>query len=148
MQNLTTEEQTEWARKCGKAREIARQAPCYHPGQALMECYSFNIGPWNCRLTVDRFATPSSWHGTVSLFKEIGTEPVMDEQGRRLFEIPQDALLAVRSWNNEEKDIAKDVLGAMFGPLIHGERQRVVVSEGVFALHWQTAEREAGTLDS
>lgn len=148
MQNLNSQEQVDWQRRCARQRDLARTSPCFHPGQALMECYGFALGPWNCRLTLDRFFNPPSWHGTVSLFKEIGDEAVTDAEGRHIFDVPQDALLAVNSWTKEDLDIAKDVLGEMFGPLIHGEHQQVVVMKGIFALHWATSEKEAGTLDS
>jgi len=135
MQNLNDQEILAWKLRCLKQREAARNAPCFHPAHALLEQFGFQLGPWNCRFTLDRFVKPASWHGTVSLFKEIGTEPVMDAEGRYLFDTPQDALLAVHAWDVEEMDIARDLLGDIFGELI-GRDTIVRVNKGIFALHW------------
>ena len=135
MQNLSSQEETDWKRKCDHQRMIARDFPCFHGGQALMECYRFHLGPWNFTFTLDRFIKPATWHGSVSLFKEVGTEAVTDEQGRRLFEAPQDALMAVTSWNTEDMDIARQLLADVFGDLIQRDTI-VVVNPGMFSLHY------------
>ena len=147
MTNLTSDEAAEWTRRCAKAREIARQAPCYHHGQALMDCYRFNLGPWNFTFTLSRFMTPPSWQGSVSLFKEISEERVTDVDGKYLFDAPNMAMVSVHSWDHEEYDIARDLLAEVFGPLIHDEHQRVVEMKGQMTLNWLTSEKEAGTLN-
>src|SRR6185437_13739219 len=90
----------------------------------------------NVVFTQDRFIKPPVWHGTISLFKEIGDEAVKDEQGHYLFDAPQDAMVAVRSWDHDEYEIARDVLGKVFGELIPRQDTKVTELTGVFALHW------------
>ena len=148
MQNLTSAEEADWHRRCARQREIARTAPCFHPGQTLMECYRFHLGPWNFVLIVSRFTNPPQWQGTVSLFKEIGEERVTDEGGKYIFDAPQVGMVSVHSWTKEDFDIARSLLSDVFGPLIHGEHQQAVEMKGQMTMMWATAEADAETLDS
>lgn len=148
MQNLTEQEQVEWKAKCDRQRRLARTSPCFHPGQALMECYKFSLGPFNFVLTLDRYLAPPQWSGSVSLFREISEDRVTDEQGWYIFDAPHIAMVDVHSWTHEEYSIARDLLGDVFGELIHDEHQRMVETKGRMTLQWTTLEREAGTLDS
>lgn len=122
---------------------MARTAPCYDPRQALMECYKLHLGPWNFTFTLDAFLKPPMWHGTVSLFKQIGHETVRDEGGRQIFEAPQEALMAVSSWDREEYDAARELLGGLFGELIANPHTQVVVNKAIFGLHWLTARMDS-----
>lgn len=113
-----------------------------------MECYGFQLGPWNMRLTLDRFITPPSWHGSISYMMEVGSHQVTDAEGRVLFDAPDEGMMRAEQWDKDIYDNARDLLGDLFGSLIHGEHQQVMESRIGFALHWVTTEREAGTLDS
>jgi hypothetical protein len=147
-QNTTSAEYEEFKRRCERQREVARTAPCYHPGMAVMDCYEFALGPWTMRLTLDRFITPSTWHGSISYMQEIGSHQVRDEQGHVLFDAPEEGMMRAEQWDNDIYQNARDLMGDLFGPLIRGEHQQVMEARLGFCLHWMTSEREAGTLDS
>lgn len=136
MQNLNRAERRDFERECARHRAFARSAPCFHASQVIDERYRFSLGPINVVFTQDRFTNPPIWHGTVSIMKEIGSEAIMDERGNYIFDAPQDAMIAVRSWDNDEYQTAREVLGKVFGELIPREDTRVTELTGVFALHW------------
>lgn len=147
-QNATSAEYEDFKRRCARHREVAKASPCLHAGMALMECYQLELGPWTMRLTLDRFIAPSCWHGSISYMQEIGSHEVRDEQGHVLFDAPEEGMMRAEQWDNDVYQNARDLMGDLFGPLIHGEHQRVVESRLGFAMHWFTTEREAQTLDS
>lgn len=115
---------------------------------ALMECYGFQLGPWALRITLDRFTQPSAWHGSISYMQEISTHQVTDEDGRVLFDAPEEGMMRAEQWDKDIYDNAHDLLGDLFGPLIAREDTRVVEARFGFALHFLVTEAQAGTLDS
>lgn len=147
-QNTTPAEYETFKRVCAHARKVAKESPCYHVGMALMPCYGFKLGPWNLRLTLDRFCAPSAWHGSVTYMQEIDTRRVTDAQGHYLFDVPEEGMTRAEQWDNDVYQTARDLLGDLFGELIHGEHQQIRESRVGFGLHWQSNESECGTLDS
>jgi hypothetical protein len=137
-QNTTPAEYADFKRRCERQREVARSAPCHHAGMALMSCYGFDLGPWNFRFTYDRFVTPPMWHGSVSYMMQVGEHEVRDEQGRVLFNAPEEGMMRAEQWSNETYTEARDLLADVFGELISGEKQQVMESRIGFAMHWLT----------
>lgn len=147
MENLNPTEQAEFERICARHRAIALDAPCYDARMALMDCYKFFLGPWNITLTLDKFISPPCWCGAISLFKDISEDRVTDAQGRYMFDAPHIVMVQVKSWTHEERDIAKDILAKVFGPLI-GEHTRVGIRKGQMTLQWIVATSDIGGLHS
>jgi hypothetical protein len=147
-QNTNSAEYEEFKRRCERQRQVAKTAPCYHPGMAVMDCYEFALGPWTMRLTLDRFVTPSTWHGSISYLQEVGSHEVRDEQGHVLFDAPEEGMMRAEQWPHEIYDEAHNLLGDLFGPLIAKQDTRVVEARLGFCLHFMVSERDAGTLDS
>jgi hypothetical protein len=145
MQNLNEEERARWKETCRIQRDIARRHPAYDPRMLSLADYHCQLGPWHLVLTHDTFLTPSQWHGSVSFMKDIGDETVYGKDGQPIFEVPQQGMLAVTSWAREEYDTARDLLGQLFGPLIHHQDQRVIESHGkdAMVLNWFTAAKDA-----
>ena len=134
----------EWKRRCLKQRYIAGENPCDEPAMATCTDYEISCGPWNLRLCLERYVTPAVWHASISYFKKIGDEVVRDKAtGLPVFEAPQDALILVKDWSNEELDVARSLLGDLMGPIIAGKEQPVIERKVFFALHWLTGEYDA-----
>ena len=133
--------------RCIKQRYIAARNPCTQ--LAMVTCEDFEmppVGPWNLRLVLERYLEPSQWHASISYRKEIGSQTVFDKAtGLPMFEAPQDGMVMVGSWSNEELDIARSLLGALMGPLIAAPDQQVTETRApqFFALHWTTGEADA-----
>lgn len=142
-QNLNSEEQAKWKETCKRQRDIARCNPCTCVAMVSCEDFDCEVGPWHLRLTLDAYLNPPQWHGSISLMKEIGDELVYDEKGVPLFEVPKDAMIAVNDWTPEEYDNARDLMGALFGPLINSSDQRVVEARVSMTLQWFTSNKDA-----
>lgn len=144
MQNLNSTEIAEWKSRCAIQRSIARANPCTEAVVATCSDFETKLGPWNLRLFLATWRQPHVWVGSISYFKQIGDETVYDKAtGLPIFEVPQDALMCVKDWTHEEKDIAKSLLADLFGPLIHDKAQPVMEAMGMFGLNWVTKEADA-----
>ena len=144
MQNLNPSEIEEWKARCRKQREIARANPCTEPVMCTCLDFEATLGPWNPRLVIKAWVKPPIWDGSISYFKHIGDETIYDKNtGLPIFEAPQDALLCVKDWSPEELDIARGLLGDLFGPLIHHRDQQVVENKGLFCLTWMVTVKSA-----
>jgi hypothetical protein len=144
MQNFfDSAEYQQWKTRCIRQRYIAAKNPCYDEGMVICEDFEVQVGPWNLRLVLETFMEPPVWHANISYFKKIGDETIYDKAtGLPIFEAPQDALLCVKDWNNEELDIARSLLGDLMGPLIAAKDQKMIEQQGFFALHWITDAHE------
>lgn len=141
---LDKEEYALWKQRCIKQRYIAAKNPCDEMEMASCTDYEISCGPWNLRLCLERYVEPAMWHASISYFKQIGNETVYEKAtGLPIFEAPQDALILVKDWSDEELDVARSLLGDLMGPIIAGETQRVIERKVFFALHWLTGEEEA-----
>src|SRR5215472_4833660 len=143
MQNfLDKEDYALWKNRCIKQRYIAAKNPCYDPGMVTCEDFEVHLPPsepeWNLRLVLETFIRPRPiWHANISHFKLIGNETVLDKAtGLPVFEVGQRALVLVKDWTDEEKDVARSLLGDLMGPLIPSKDTRVLEDQRFFAMHW------------
>lgn len=128
------------AELCLRARKFAKNNPIITPAMAEDPHFGFNFGAWHLRLTIDAFipGIQNHWHASASVMEEVGDVPVTLESGL-LVHMPQDALLAVASWNAEHSKQAEFLLGELLAPAIKHEDQQVLVQDGLFARHALTA---------
>ena len=135
---LDKEDYMEWKRRCTKQRYIAAKNPCYD--KAMVTCVDFELscGPeWNLRLVLETFTDTPIWHASISHITQIGGEVVYEKStGLPIFVAPQDAMVVVKEWSHEERDVADSLLGDLMGPLIPSKDTHVEVTEVVLALHW------------
>lgn len=145
MFSLTPEQATEWKATCRKQRDIARCNPSTCPEMSSCMDYDCTCGPYNLRIVLERYMVPSSWHGSISYMPDIGEQTVYDKvTGLPIFDVPKQGMIKVKEWKKEEYDTARDLLGELFGPLIHDEHQQVVetsLPDG-FCLHWLVREED------
>jgi hypothetical protein len=118
------------------ARKHAKNHPVIDPRRAADPSFGFNFGAWHCRLTLDSFLEKEKphWHASTSIMEEVGEEPVVLENGI-VASMPQDALLAVKSWTEEHSKQAEFLLGELLAHAILFEDQQVLVADGLFARH-------------
>jgi len=143
MQNfLDKEDYALWKNRCIKQRYIAAKNPCYEDAMVTCEDFEVHLPPsepdWNLRLVLETFVHPRPiWHANISHFKLIGNEIVTDKAtGLPVFEVGQRALVLVKDWTDEEKDVARSLLGDLMGPLIPSKDTRVLEDQRFFAMHW------------
>jgi hypothetical protein len=107
---------------------------CFDPRfyRRLGEDYSVSV-------TIEFFAMskkavpPPRWHGSVCILHEIGS-------GNE-FGMPEQAILATFQWAEEQKKIAREILGYLLGPVIYEEKQVVQDVLDRMSLHWFTTAK-------
>lgn len=125
---------------CVRARKRAKNDPCVTAQQGADPKYSFRFGPFNCSLTLDAFMPgPRQWHGSVACLQEIGTQPVQLPSGI-IAQAPQEAIVYVLHWTDEEKKRADFLLGELMKPFVTDEAC-VNVTDALFARHWVCDKR-------
>lgn len=137
-----------WKAKCEEQRRIAQRWPAYDPRMSTVEDYGWKLGPWSLRLVLEVWKSRRNelgnyvWHGSVACIDQIGYETVTINEGMHKgtkFEIPQDALLAVKSWEPEHFQQARYILAEMFGPILRpgDDHQQAVETLGLFTMQWR-----------
>lgn len=125
---------------CNSARKAAKSHPCLTPIDVGDERFEFRFGSWFCRICVDAFKKPRTWHASASVLEVVGEQPQQLASGI-IVNLPQEAMLATESWKPEHFKQARYLLGELFAPLIVGEKQVVHEQTGLFALHYITEYR-------
>jgi hypothetical protein len=131
-----------WKQLCEDQRHVALRWPAYDPRMSGVEEYGFRLGPWSLRLVLEIWYKPYFWHASAACFEQIGFETVPFEAGPMAgakVEVPQDALIAVSSWEPEHFEQARYIMAEMVGPyLTPGDKfQPAEERKGLWALHWR-----------
>lgn len=141
---LDSKDYEAWKERCAAQRRIAALNPCYE--KAMVTCVDFDVdcGPeWHLRLVLETYTPRPIWHASISHITRVGDQAVYDKQtGLPIFLAPQDAMVMVKDWTHEEKDVADSLLGDLVGPLIAAKDQRVDVHDVGFARHWILSAEE------
>ncbi len=132
-----------WKEQCEEQRKVALTYPAYDVKMGSVEEYGWKLGPWSLRLVLEIWKRPYMWHGSAACIEHIGYETVTADEGMykgAKFEIPQDALLATRSWEPEHLQQARYILGELFGSILTPGDKHQLVQEtlGLWAMHWRT----------
>lgn len=125
-------------KKCVDQRKIAQRWPAYDRRMASVEEYGWRLGPWTVRFMLETWKKPV-WHGSAAVIEQVGYQTVVPSKwGSELIEIPQDALLATKSWEPEHFQQARYILAEVFGPILRpGDKtQEALETLALWAMHW------------
>ncbi len=136
-----------WRERCAEQRGIAQQWPAYDARMSSVDEYGFRIGPWSLRLILEIWQKPYMWHSSAAIFEHIGYETMAISEGMYRggkVEVPQDALLAVKSWVPEHFEQARYLMAEALGPeLKAGDKFQVAEEhQGLWCLHWRIKYQE------
>lgn len=131
-----------WQKLCEDQRRIALKWPAYDPRMSGVEEYGFRLGPWSLRLLLEIWAKSYWWHASAACIHQVGYETVPFDSGPLAgsrVEVPQDALIAVQSWEPEHFEQARYLMAEMVGPYLKaGDKfQPAEERRGLWALHWK-----------
>lgn len=129
-------------RICEDQRRIALRYPAYDRRMSGVEEYGTKIGPWSLRLLLETWTKPYWWHASAACFHQVGYETVPFDLGPLAgarVEVPQDALIAVQSWEPEHYEQARYIMAQLLGPYLKpGDKfQPAEERRGLWALHWK-----------
>lgn len=115
-------------------RDYARSHPCMVAEDGLDRDFHRLLGEkYQVCLTLETWKNPYEWHASICILHEIGSGT------NKTFGMPEQAILNVVRWPEEEKKNAREILGYVIGPVIIGGKDHPIVEvAGLFSLHWCT----------
>lgn len=121
---------------CTQARKHCKNNPAVDTREGAVKNADFRFGDWHLLLVYETFkGQKKRWHASISCLQEVGYQPSQLPSGL-VVSVPQEALVGLQSWDNEQFKQARFLLGELLGAEDKSKQQQALEHEGLFSLHW------------